>query len=185
MEADLRVMPTGDWDPGDPESFGRMYDEHFPRVYNYIRYRVRDAAAADDLTSLTFHKALDRRDAFDPGRGAVATWLLAIARNAVHDHLRTRDRRRSLLDRWWPRGGDAVPDPESILIDEQERDRLLAALAQLPDRDRDVLGLKFGAGNTNRAIGELTGWSESNVGVIVHRALARLRVLLDDERRVR
>ena len=72
MDADLRVVPTGDWNPDDPDSFGRVYDEHFGRIYNYIRYRVRDAAVADDLASLTFHKALDRRFTFDPTRAGQA-----------------------------------------------------------------------------------------------------------------
>lgn len=191
MEADLRLVPGrdsgsgADGDPNDPESFGRMYETHFASVYNYIRYRVREAATADDLTSLTFHKALERRFDFDPERGAASTWLLAIARNTVHDHLRKRSRRLSLLQDWWRGRTETGPDPESLLIGDQERDRLLAAVAQLPDRDRDLLGLKFGAGNTNRSISVLTGHSESNVGVIVHRALAKLRVLLEEERSVR
>ena len=45
----------------------------------------------------------------------------------------------------------------------------------LPDRDRELLALKYGAGMTNRAIARLTGLSESNVGTIVHRAVQALR----------
>lgn len=185
MDADLRVVPTGDWNPDDPDSFGRVYDEHFGRIYNYIRYRVRDAAVADDLASLTFHKALDRRFTFDPTRAAVGTWLVVIARNTICDHLRSQRRRRALLLGLRRRDGFAAPDPESILIEAQERGRLLAAIAELPDRDRDLLGLKFAAGLSHRVIGEMTGQSESNVGVLAHRALVRLRVLLEIERKGR
>ncbi|MFH2053141.1 MAG: sigma-70 family RNA polymerase sigma factor [bacterium] len=181
MEPDLRVVPTGDWDPDDPESFGRVYDEHYSRIFNYIRYRVQDSATADDLTSITFHKALDRRFTFDPGRAAIGTWLLVIARSTVTDHHRRRGRRNRLLG--WLKGEQgSVPDPETILIGTQESDGLLAAIARLPDRDRDLLGMKFATGHTNRAIAELTGRTESSVGVIVHRAVAKLRLLLDGER---
>lgn len=186
VEADLKLVPAAEWDPGDPDSFARVYDEQFERIHNYIRCRVGDAATADDLTARTFHKALDRRFTFDPARAAVGVWLVVIARNTVHDHLRAQRRRRALLLGWWRGAGRATaPDPESQLIAEQDRGQLLAALMQLPDRDRDLLGLKFGAGHTNRAIAGLTGRSESHVGVLVHRALAKLRILLEDGRGLR
>jgi RNA polymerase sigma-70 factor (ECF subfamily) len=55
------------------------------------------------------------------------------------------------------------------------------ALAGLPERERDILGLKFAVGYTNRAIAELTGLTESNIGVIVHRAIGELRLQLRAE----
>ena len=53
--------------------------------------------------------------------------------------------------------------------------RLSALLADLPERDRELLALKYGAGATNRAIAKLTGLGESNVGTILHRVVAALR----------
>jgi RNA polymerase sigma-70 factor (ECF subfamily) len=52
---------------------------------------------------------------------------------------------------------------------------LRALLAQLPDRERELISLKYGAGATNRAIAKVTGLSESNVGTIVHRVVEALR----------
>ena len=63
----------------------------------------------------------------------------------------------------------------------EERDRLLAALARLPARERDLIGLKFAAGLTNRRIADLTGLTESNVGVILYRTIRRLRTDLDPQ----
>lgn len=181
MEADFKVVRAVAIDPEDPESFGRAYEEHFSRIYNYIRYRVYDAASADDLTSITFHKALDRLPSFDPSRASFGTWLLVIARNTVNDQLRTRRRRKALLLGWFQGRSQTGPDPESILIGEEKRDRLLAAIADLPARERDILGLKYAVGRTNRAIAGLVGQSESNVGVIIHRALGKLRERMQDE----
>jgi len=48
-------------------------------------------------------------------------------------------------------------------------------VARLSDRERDLVALKFAAGLTNRRIAELTGLSESNLGVILYRAVPRLR----------
>ena len=55
---------------------------------------------------------------------------------------------------------------------------LLAVLAHLSERERDLLSLKFAAGLTNRRIAEITGLSDTNVGVIVYRALQHLRLIL-------
>ncbi|MFQ6101807.1 MAG: RNA polymerase sigma factor [Anaerolineae bacterium] len=51
-------------------------------------------------------------------------------------------------------------------------------MARLSDRERDLIGLKFAAGLPNRRIAELTGLSENNVGVILYRAVRRLRAEL-------
>jgi RNA polymerase sigma-70 factor (ECF subfamily) len=183
VESDRKLAPTDDYDASDLENFGRIYEVQFRRIYNYIRYRVRNAAVADDLTSQTFHKALTRLMSYDPSRATMDTWLLVIARHTVSDHLRAQKRRRILLLGWRQDGINGPLDPEAILIDAQERDRLLAAIATLHDRERDLLGLKFATGSTNRTIADLTGYSESNVGVIVHRAVAKLRASLEPERK--
>jgi RNA polymerase sigma-70 factor, ECF subfamily len=48
-------------------------------------------------------------------------------------------------------------------------------MARLPERERELLALKFGAGATNRDIARVTGLSESNVGTILHRTVQALR----------
>ena len=53
-------------------------------------------------------------------------------------------------------------------------------LAELPDRERELLALKYGSGLTNREIAGLTGVSESNIGTILYRTLRRLRTLWDE-----
>ena len=53
----------------DETAFERAYESEFPRVYGYIRYRVGNGDTADDLTSQTFLKALDRLSTFDPREG--------------------------------------------------------------------------------------------------------------------
>jgi len=165
----------------DPAAFGALYDHYFPRIYSYIRYRVADATLADDLTATVFVRALAGLGRYETAAAPFAAWLFAIARNAVSDHLRAERRHRWLsLDvvREWI---SLEPPPESVALAGEMRDRLLAALARLPARERDLIGLKFAAGLTNRRIAELTGLTESNVGVIVYRAVRRLRTDLEPQ----
>jgi RNA polymerase sigma-70 factor (ECF subfamily) len=163
-------------------AFERAYASEFPHVYGYIRYRVGGTGStADDLTAQTFLQALDRLSTFDPRRAEIGQWMLGIARNVVRDHLRAGRRWGWLpLDWLWDRASPD-PNPEERAIGGEERQRLLEALGELSDRDRDILGLKFAGGLTNRAIARLSGLGESHVGVIVYRAVGKLRARLEGE----
>ncbi|MFZ6029348.1 MAG: sigma-70 family RNA polymerase sigma factor [Chloroflexota bacterium] len=161
-----------------PEEFLASYDSYFPQVYNYICYRCGDVATADDLTSNVFELALSHLNEYRPDRGSLSAWLLGIARNTVSNHYRFERRHAcvSLDDGRDRAGGDDTP--EEAFLSQETRQALFAALQTLDGRERDLLGLKFGAHCTNRRIAEMTGLSEANVGVILHRALGKLRVLL-------
>ena len=165
----------------DEMAFERAYESEFPRVYGYIRYRVGNGDTTDDLTSQTFLKALDRLSTFDPRKAEIGPWMIGIARNVVRDHLRARRRWGWLPLDWLGDRPAPGPTPEQVAIQDEEQQRLLGALRALSERDRDVLGLKFEGGLTNRAIAELTGLRESHVGVIVYRAVGKIRTRLDDE----
>jgi RNA polymerase sigma-70 factor (ECF subfamily) len=153
----------------------RACEAEHSRVYGYIRCRVDSRDTADDLTAQAFTKALARHATFDPSRASLGAWILAIARNVVRDHLRKRRRWR-----WLPLEGlgdrpTPDPTPESAVLLDEERRRLLEAMETLPERHRDILALKFAGGLTNGEIARATGLRPGHVGVIVYRALGRLR----------
>jgi len=157
-----------DWDS--------VYRDELPRVFNFLRYRVIDRATAEDLTSATFEKAWRARHRYRRDRASVSTWLLAIARNVAIDHYR-RARPEVPLGE----GEPAAPGtPETEAQRRAERLRLGSLLARLPERERELLALKYGSGATNRAIARLTGLSESNVGTILHRTIGALRAAWDE-----
>ena len=150
-----------------------LYRELFPAVYGFIRFRVGDAHVAEDLTATVFERALGKLTSVrKPER--VRGWLFTVARNAVADE---RRRRRpaapldaaELLEHLW------VDSPERLVVDRDEWRRLLTYLAELDDRDREILGLRFAAGLGNREVGQVVGLTESNVAQIVHRAVVKLR----------
>lgn len=163
----------------DSAAFAAIYDHYFSRVYNYARYRLPDAQTTDDLTAEIFERALNSLSSYRPEKAPFSAWLFAIARNAVNDHLRRQQRRRWIsLDAVWNRSSNE-PGPVDIVSDNEMKGELLAAVARLDRRERDLIGLKFAAGLTNRRIAELTSLSESNVGVILFRAMRKLRAELE------
>jgi len=153
-----------DWDA--------VYAEQLPRVYNFLRYRVASNAVAEDLTSRTFEKAWAARLRYRRDLGAFSTWLISIARNVATDHLRT-SKQHLPLEAADDVATTRTPHDDAAL--DSDLARLGALLQTLPHREQELVALKYGAEATNRAIAELTGLSESNVGTILHRAVQALR----------
>src|SRR5215469_14946140 len=116
------------------------------RVYAYVAYRIGDGAEAEDVTSETFERALRYRDSFDPRRGDPAAWLIGIARRCIADAAMQRKVATAELPERSLEGQD------DALLDRLE---LRAAVAQLDDRDRELVALRYGADLSARQIGEL------------------------------
>jgi RNA polymerase sigma-70 factor, ECF subfamily len=149
-----------------------VYTEQLPRVYNFFRYRFGNDAVAEDLAARTFEKAWVARERYRRDLAGFATWLISIARNVATDHLRAQRPHLPLeAAEDVPAGG--TPHDESA--HESDLARLNLLMQTLPPREQELLALKYGAEATNRAIAELTGLSESNVGTILHRVVQTLR----------
>ena len=142
------------------------------RVYGFIAYRVDDRATAEDLTQLTFERALRAWSRFDRSKASEITWLLAIARNVIVDHHR-RDR-AAQLEPLEDHHAPSVGGPEEGAASAE----LITALAQLSERDREVIALRFGGDMTGPEIAQLLGLTLSNVQQILSRSLRRLRQVL-------
>jgi RNA polymerase sigma-70 factor (ECF subfamily) len=156
--------------------FTRTYEEHVWRVYGFLAYRLRDREAAEDLTQVTFERALRAWSRFDPRRASVSTWLIAISRNLLIDyHRRDRSSRFQQIDE---NVGPTVAGPEARFTTSPE---LIDALEQLSDRDREVVALRFGGDLTGPEIAALLDLTLANVQQILSRSLRKLRVLLEAE----
>lgn len=148
------------------------YEDQLPRVYNFFRYRLRNGADAEDLTSRTFEKAWAARHRYRRDLGSFGTWVMTIARRVAIDHARRLRPHVSLEQTAEIAGG---PTPEELAERRSDAARLERLLERLPERERELVALKYGAGLTHRAIGKLMGLSETNVGTILHRIVRDLR----------
>lgn len=185
MQHDLRILANEiqlvNRARSEPVAFAEIYDHYFPDVYKYVLYRVRDPQTADDLTAQTFVRALrDIRD-YDAQRGVFGAWLFGITRNVVNEHFRRQKRINWLSLDWLRFHQSSEPGPEEFAAVHETTAQLLEALSHLEERERDLLGLKFAAGLNNRQIAGITGLSQSNVGIILYRAIQRLRTILKAE----
>ena len=162
-----------------PEAFAQAYDEHVWNVYGFFGYRLGSREEVEDLTQLTFERALRAWGRFDERRANVRTWLLVIAHNLLVDHYRSKAAARH----------DPIPSGEAgdnILGQAEPLDQRLGlspeletALNALDGRERELLALRFGGDLTGREIAELTGLSLANVQQILSRVLRKLRSELE------
>jgi RNA polymerase sigma-70 factor (ECF subfamily) len=159
-------------------TFAEAYDNHVADVYAFFVYRVGRRADADDLTQVTFERALRAWGRYDPERGAPLTWLLAIGRNVLIDHWRAdRSANHESLDAE-ERHEPAAPGPEQRLGPDAELER---ALQLLSARDRELVALRFGGGLTGPEMAEEMGMELNAVQQALSRALRRMRASLEDE----
>jgi RNA polymerase sigma-70 factor (ECF subfamily) len=157
--------------------FDALYRSARDDVFAYVATLLHDRGAAEDVTALAFERAYRKRKSFDSRRGTQRAWLFGIARNAALDELR-RGKRTAQLH----------AEPEAVTATpEEELDRALrraavrTALAELPARDRELIALKFHAGLDNAELADVLGVSVTNAGTRLHRALTKLREILDDQ----
>ena len=143
------------------------------RVYSYAAYRVGHGPDAEDVTSETLARALRYRESYDPRRGEPAAWLIGIARRCADEFL--SDRLAATTE---------VPDAPAAGDLEEDTGRrleLAAALAELSDRDRELISLRYGADLSARQIASALGVKTNAIEVALHRALGRLRVALEHD----
>ena len=159
-----------------PRDFAPIYDEHAGRVHGFFAYWLRSRPDAEDLTQQTFERALRAAGTYDASRASMATWLLAIARNLLVDHLRARP----VVPLHSPEPAEleaipAPPDRHRLGLDPA----LERALAELGPRERQLIALRFGGDLNGPEIARLTGLSLANVQQILSRSLRRMRASLD------
>ncbi len=74
---------------GKQQAFAELYEYYLPKIYSFIYYQVKHRETAEDLTSLTFSKALNKIKHFKHSDSNFSAWLYRIARNTITDHWRT------------------------------------------------------------------------------------------------
>ncbi|MCC6224516.1 MAG: RNA polymerase sigma factor [Thermoleophilia bacterium] len=126
---------------GRPELFGIVFDRHFATIHRFLERRVgRDGA--DELAGDVFRIAFEQRSRFRPLHESALPWLYGLATNLVLKRWRAETRRARALGRLAGTSHgpeDGVADADERILAQGVRDRLLEALSNLPDAERDVL----------------------------------------------
>jgi RNA polymerase sigma factor (sigma-70 family) len=165
----------------DYSAFEKLYNYYFPRIYNYVHYRVSNFHAADDIISQTFEKLFSRFRYYQSEKATFSVWLFTIARNTIIDYYRSESRTQLTSIETAAELASSESNPEETAIFNEIQQKILKALAVLSKREQDIIALKFWSGFSNREIAKLLNISESNTGIILFRAMRRLRIILESQ----
>lgn len=158
-----------DWDA--------VYTDLLPRVYNFFLYRVENHALAEDLTATTLERAWRGRSRYSRDLSAFPTWVFGIARHVAADHFRHHDHTLP-LEHAHEHAADMLL--EDAFQQRHQVERLLHLLATLPERERELIALKYGADLSTREIAGVLRLTETNVSTLLHRIVGKLRAEWDE-----
>jgi RNA polymerase sigma-70 factor (ECF subfamily) len=165
----------------DPEAFGRLYDIHVDSVYRHVYYRVGNEQDAEDLTQQVFLKAWQAIDRYRRKASPFIAWLMTISHNLVVDFYRTR-KDKAYLEAEILADGPAS-NPEQAAETSLEQQRLRRAILKLGSDEQQVVILRFVEGFEFAEIASVLNKKEGNVRVILHRALVKLRSILEKDKK--
>lgn len=162
---------------GKEEALTELYNHYFERIYRFIYYRVSHKEVAEDLTEEVFIKSFRSLKTLQQ-TAAFEGWLFQIARNLVIDYYRGKKTLVALEDI------ENTLEYETNVIDivnlKTEQALLIKMMKDLTPEQQTVIKLKFFEDLDNETIAHLMEKQEGAVRVIQHRAIARLKQLLDE-----
>ena len=165
----------------DPHALGELYDRYGRLAYSLIYRIVRDAGTAEDLVQETFLRVWNRVQGFDGDRGALAGWLLAVARNRAIDYTRSVAGRMSnaveLEENEHP---SLYLDLEKEVLNSDRARRLRKAMEKLSANQRSAIELAYFEGLSQTEIAGRMSQPLGTVKTWVRTALKHLREELSE-----
>ena len=164
---------------GDRGARQALYLQHVDRVFRTMRGMLRSDADAEDATQDAMLAVLTSLHKFTPRRDArFAAWVTTIAVNTARRRFRRRRPELTATGEMPETPGDGT-DPADALDRARQRRALLIALAELPEREREIVSLRYGAELNATEIGTAVGVEAATIRKILERARTRLGERID------
>lgn len=162
----------------DETALGELYDRYGRVAFGLALRMLRDETLAEDAVQEGFLAVWRTAARFVPERGKASTWILTLVHRRSVDIVRREERRRA-------DSLELAPEPSTSAADDDawlrfERERVQAALKQLPDPQREALELAYYGGFTQTELAERLGQPVGTIKSRMFTGLARLRELLGE-----
>ncbi len=180
---------------GDQQALAHLLTRHLPSVRAFVRAhmgpQLRARESTSDIVQSVCRELLTNQERFQhPGEHGFQAWLFTTARRKIAN--RARDLDRDKRDAAREVGGLSesgiaglgaayarISSPSGNVLRREEVERLETAIDQLPEDQREVITLAHLVGLSRAEIGAQMGKTEEAVRSLLHRAKARLSILLD------
>jgi RNA polymerase sigma-70 factor (ECF subfamily) len=164
---------------GDRDAFGILYEKYTVPIYRFIYFKVSSKEEAEDITQVVFLKAWKSVERFKGKDTQLTSWLYSIARNCVIDHYRKK--KDVLVEE--PEifnSLEAKEKTDTLSTSREAKEEVEKLLEQLPDKQREILVLRFINEVSNKEIAKIYKMRQSAIRKIQSRALATLREITKD-----
>ncbi len=159
-------------DRKDQAAFAEIFGHFAPRVKAFLMKSGTSPELAEECTQEVMTTLWRKAHMFDPAKASVSTWIFTVARNRKIDILR-KERRPEPDDLPW--GPEAEPEQEEVMVIQQETRKLGEALADLPDKQKDLIFKAYYGELSHSEIAEQTGLPLGTIKSRIRLALDRLR----------
>ena len=167
------------------EALDQLYDRYNRPIFSLALMIVGDRATAEEVTLDVFMRVWQKAGSYRADQAKVSTWLTHIARHHAIDVLRRRavrlDQSALRLDEITPSAPVRTQDPGELAEHSLRRERVHAAIAQLPTDQRQTLMLAFFGGYTHTQIAETLKQPLGTIKTRLRLAMQKLRDFLRDE----
>ena len=164
-------------DDRDRAAFGALFSHFAPRVKYFLMKAGSTATVAEDCAQDVMATVWAKAAQFDPGRASVATWIFTIARNRRIDVAR-RERRPEPEELDWM--GEDEPDQADVYAAAEETKTLVAALAELPAKQRALIQRAYYGDLSHSEIAAETGLPLGTIKSRIRLALEKLRARMSE-----
>lgn len=164
---------------GRLNALGELYDRYARLVYSLALRILANPNDAEDLTQEVF---ITLGNAYNPSRGSLSSFLATLTRSRAIDRLRTRNNRHKILAHWQktiaPEVFASTPFEQASMA--ERREKVQQALADLPEKYRQVLELSYYEGRSHSEIAKCLGTPLGTVKTWARKGLLQLRQNLQD-----
>lgn len=161
----------------DKAAFAALYDNYVDQVYRHVYYHVSNQIDAENITQEAFIKAWKAIDRYKRTGAPFVAWLMAIARNLIAEHYKSR-RNFMSLEEAEANSNSAETNPEAMIEASLKRSYVRKAILKLKGEKQKVVLMHFIDGFTYSEIAKALNKSEGAVRVIQYRAINDLRRML-------
>ena len=167
----------------DEKALSELYRRYSSMLLGMSRRILGSTEDAEEVLQEVFIQAWAQAHRYDSKRASASTWLVLITRSRSIDLLRNRNVRRRTADNAGKEQYQHHTSPEGMsnVLSDERRQRVVAAMAKLPDEQRNVLELAFFRGWTQRQISEHNGTPLGTVKTRTLLAMKKLRASLQHE----
>ena len=151
-------------------SFQEFYSEYYQKVVFYINKKISNPFDAEDLASEIFLYCYSHYDDYDPQKSALSTWLYLIVNSRIKNHYRDAKNYVDLESLVGALSDDTI-DMDACIYLQQMKQQLEKAMNRLPDRQRQIVKMRYFEEKSNAEVAVALGMTQINVRVQLSRAL--------------